>query len=96
METFVIVFVGIGVISTVIMLGVAITSLILWRPKNKRWHSASNPPDSSRDVAIIVDGTERRAWRGPFAWFMYPPDSREVFDCIECHPTKWRELKDGE
>lgn len=89
MEMFVRVLAG---IDAVIMLSVAITALIEWRQNNGKWHSASNPPSTQRNVIVIVNGTERRAWRSTFTWFMYPPDSREVFDCIPCKPTKWREI----
>ena len=90
MEMFVRVLAGIG---AVIMLSVAITALIEWRQNNGKWHSASNPPSTQRDVVIFLRGEKRRGWRGFCGnWYVYSPDSREVFDCIECNPTQWREL----
>jgi hypothetical protein len=87
------VFTCIGVISTAFILSIAITALIERSQNNGKWYPASKPPNSRRDVTIVVDGKEVRGWHSIFGtWFMYPPDSREVFYCIECHPTKWREI----
>jgi len=101
METVMTIFAGVGVITTVFVicffLAWALTALIERRQNSGKWYPASNAPSTQRDVVIFLRGEKRRGWRGFCGnWYVYPPDSREVFDCIECNPTQWRELKDGE